>query len=278
MFSIVADSCCDMTPGLRAELGLSSVPLTLTLGDEAFVDDDTLCLPSFMQAMKACKGRIGSAAPSPGLFQEAFEKAPPSFAVTLSSRLSGSYQSAVAGAKMAAENGADTHVFDSKSASAGEILLSIQLRKLIAAGLDKAGIIAKAEQFIACMKTYFVLENVENLRKNGRLNLITEKVVSILGLKPLLGSDGDGNIQMYSYARGKNKVLQMMVDTIAESGFDSSGQDLVITHCNNPSMAGQLKEMAEKTYHFAKIWVVPTRGVSSVYANNGGVILAYSHG
>ncbi len=275
MYSIVADSCCDMTPELREQLGVTNVPLTLNLGDESYVDDDTLDLPAFMEAMKNCTGRIGTAAPAPELYREAFVAGSPSFGITLSSRLSGSYQSAEVGKALAEEDGALTYVFDSKSASAGEILIAIELRKLIDQALSHSDIIARIEHFIAQMKTYFVLDNVENLRKNGRLNFIVGKIISILGLKPMMGSDGDGNIALFSHARGTDKVLEMMADTVAESGMDTHGKDLVITHCNNPGMTEKLKALLESRFSFAKIWVVPTRGLSSVYANDKGVIMAF---
>ena len=91
-YTLVADSCCDLTDEMRAEWGVKSVPLTLTLGEDSYIDDANLDLPDFMARMKACKARVGSAAPSPGLYAEAFGK-DDAFAVTLSSSLSGSYAS-----------------------------------------------------------------------------------------------------------------------------------------------------------------------------------------
>jgi DegV family protein with EDD domain len=275
MYSIVADSCCDMSPELRKQLGVVSVPLTMTLGSDIYCDDDLLDLSAFMEAMKNCKARIGSAAPSPDIYREAFEKNNPSFGIALSSRLSASYQNARIGKTLAEEAGAQTYVFDSKSASAGEILVAIELRKLIEQGCEKSGIISKIEQFIAQMKTYFVLDNIDTLLKSGRLNFIVGKIISILGLKPLLGSDGDGNISLFSHARGAEKVLCTMADTVAGSGLDTHGRNMVITHCNNPTMARRLKDMIKASYHFAKIWVFPMRGVSSVYASDKGVIMAF---
>jgi DegV family protein with EDD domain len=225
--------------------------------------------------MKNCTGRIGSAAPAPHLFSDAFEAHSPSFAITLSSKLSGTYQSAVVGREIAEEEGAETYVFDSKSASAGEVLIAITLRKLIDQNLSRANIILRMERFIVQMKTYFVLDCVENLRKNGRLGFIASKIITVLGLKPLLGSDGDGNIAMYSQARGAENILRAMADTVAKSGIKTHGRDLVITHCNNPEQAGRLQEMIEKRYHFEKVWVAPTGGLSSVYTNNKGIVMAF---
>lgn len=64
------------------------------------------------------------------------------------------------------------------------------------------------------MKTYFVLENLDNLVKNGRMNKITGKILSLLHIRPILGSDGDGNIAFFTQARGQNQIIEKLADTI----------------------------------------------------------------
>ena len=191
-YTLVADSSCDLTNELRKEWNVKSVPLTLTLAEESYIDDDNLDVPDFMLRMQACKGRVGSAAPSPGLYADAFGTGE-AFAVTLSSSLSGSYASAMAGKSMAEESGAKVHVFDSRSAAAAEVLIVMKIRKFIEEGLQRSEIIQKVEHFIKEMCTFFVLDNVENLRKNGRLNRITATIISTLHIRPIIGADADGN-------------------------------------------------------------------------------------
>lgn len=274
-YQLVADSCCDLTPEMRSEMNVISVPLTMMLGSASYTDDDTLDMPSFMAEMKACKERIGSAAPAPGLYYDAFRNVKESFAVTLSANLSGSYSSAMLGKALAEEEGANVHVFDSKSASAGEVLLIVKLRKLIAEGLPKLEIIERTERFIKEMKTFFVLDNIDTLRKNGRLSRIAGTIVSVLHLRPIMGADGEGHISLYSNAQGWKQALKKLADTIEASGKPTEGESMVITHCNNPSMAETLKSAIEARYHFSEILVLPTRGLSSIYANEMGVIIAF---
>lgn len=273
-YSLVADSCCDLTKELRREWDVKSVPLTLTLAEESYTDDDDLNLPDFMERMRACKGRVGSAAPAPGAYAEAFGT-DESFAVTLSSNLSGSYASAIAGKSMAEEAGAHVHVFDSRSAAAAEVLLILKLRKFIREGLHKTEIIQKVERFIKEMRTFFVLDNIDNLLKNGRLNRITATIISTLHIRPIMGADGDGNISLFSHVQGWKQVVKKLSDTIEKDGRDTEGQSLVITHCNNPELAEELKGEIEQRYRFAEILVLPTRGVSSLYANEKGIIMAF---
>ncbi|HOV69100.1 MAG TPA: DegV family protein [Clostridia bacterium] len=274
-YKIIVDSCCDLTEEQRKEMGVISVPLNMVLGDEVFVDDDSLDLPDYMEKMHKYKGRIGSACPTPEMYRQAFVDAKKSFAVTLSNNLSGSYSSAVMGKRAAEDDGAETHVFDSKSASAGEVLIVFKIRKLLAEGMARLKIIQTVENFIREMKTYFVLDNIDNLLKNGRLNRIKGSIIQVLNIKPIMGSDGDGNIALYSKARGQNQIIETMADTIKKSGRETKGQDMVIAHCNNQSLAEKLSNVIKSRYNFANILIVRTRGISSMYANIGGVIMAF---
>jgi DegV family protein with EDD domain len=273
---IIADSCCDLTPELRERFGATSIPLSILLGSRHLIDDETLEPVQFMADMKSCKEHIGSAAPSPDLYRDAFLGEHTSFVVTLSSNLSGSYESAVLGKTMAAEEGAsDVHIFDSKSACAGETLIVMKLREFINSGLSKSQIINRAETFIKEMKTYFVLGSIDNLLKNGRLNKVVGKLISVLHIKPLMGSDGDGNIALYSHARSQNQIVQKLTDMIAKSGKNTEGESMVIAHCNNPTLAEQLFEAIKQRYHFKEVLVVPTCGLSSVYTYDQGIVIAF---
>lgn len=270
---IVVDSCCDVTEELNHKYNIVSVPLTISLGDETITDDDALDMDVLMQKMRACTGRIGSAAPSPGLYEDAFREAGMCYAVTLSSNLSGSNQSAHVGAEAA--NNPDVHVFDSKSASAGEILLAVKIGEMMRAGLRKTAIVDAIDRFIKQMKTYFVLENMDNLVKNGRLHRITAKLISILNVRPIMGSDGDGNIAFFSHARGERQIVEKLAKTVEESGRTTEDGCMVIAHCNNIRLAEKLRDVVRARYRFRDILIVPTRGISTLYANDKGIIIAY---
>lgn len=274
-YKIVVDSCCDLTPELNERLEAFSVPLSLTLGDESFIDDETLDLEDFMVRMKNCTGKIGSACPSPETYKNAFTGPYSFFAVTLSANLSGSYSSAMVGKSLAEEEGGDVHVFDSKSASAAEVLIALKIRKMISEGIHKTGIISSVENFIKEVKTYFVLQNLDNLVKNGRMGKIKGKLISALNIKPIMGADGDGNIALFSHARGQNQIIERMADMIRKSGKRTEGESLVISHCNNPGLAEKLMQEIKKRYHFEEILVLPTGGLSSLYANDKGIIMAF---
>lgn len=274
-YQIVVDSCCDLTNDIKKQLNIKSIPLNLYLGEKQIVDDETLHIPQFIEEMKACQDKVGSAAPSPSLYHDEYVGAKQSYVVTLSSKLSSSYSSAVLGADMLETTEHDVHVFDSKSASAGELLIAYYLQDLLIAGVEKKTLIEKVEAYINEMKTYFVLDNIDNLLKNGRLSKVKGKLINILNIKPLMGSDGDGQIVHYSNCRGQSKIVKKMVETIKDSGKLTEGLRAVISHCNNEAQALRLKEEMIAQFSFKEIIIVPTGGVSSLYANDKGLILAY---
>jgi len=273
---IIADSCCDMTPQLRERLGVVSVPLFIRLGEKEFIDDSTLDLDGFIDEMKCCTEKVGSASPPPSSYQKAMEDAQDSFVITLSSQLSGSYTNAMLGKSLAEENdGVDVHVFDSKSASAGELLIAVKLRELLKAEWSKEHIVQEVSHFIDDMKTYFVLDRYDNLQNNGRLNKVVGKFISVLGIKLVMGSDKDGNIALYEKARGTNQILEKLFALIRKSGKQTEGENMVITHCNNWELANQLMEVVKRQFHFKEIFVVPTGGLSSLYTDDKGVVMAF---
>jgi len=276
-YKIIVDSCCDMTPELAGRLGISSVvPMSLILGSNEYVDNEDLDLTAYMAEMKACTQKVSSAAPAPYAFMEAIEAAIHSFIVTISSQLSASYANALLGKSFAEENGVtDVHVFDSKSASAGEVLVAIKIRELLSNGIPREQIIQTINQFIDNMKTYFVLERYENLIKNGRLNKITGKIVQLLNVKLIMGADGEGSIKLFSKPRGTEQMLERIISYIKSSNRQTSDENFVICHNNNLPLATQLSNAITRHFTFKEIFIIPTRGAISLYSDDKGIVMAF---
>ncbi|MCL2201097.1 MAG: DegV family protein [Oscillospiraceae bacterium] len=274
---IIVDSCCDMTPELAERLGISAVvPMSMMLGEKEYIDDENLDLSKFMEEMTACKERVSTSAPPPNAFMEAIESAVSSFVVTISSQLSATFENARIGQSFASENGVtDTHIIDSKSASAGEVLVAIKLRELLAQGLSSDQIISSIENFIGSMKTYFVLERYENLIKNGRLGKVKGKIVQLMNVKLIMGSDGEGAIALHAKPRGIPQMLDKMVSFVKGSEKTTTGESMVICHNNNLPLATQLSETFKRHFDFKEILIVPMRGAISLYADNKGIVLAF---
>ncbi|MEG0457357.1 MAG: DegV family protein, partial [Oscillospiraceae bacterium] len=121
----------------------------------------------------------------------------------------------------------------------------------------------------------FVLENLDNLVKNGRMNKITGTLATVMNIRPILGSDANGNIASYSKSRGSIQALEKLCGLIGKHATSTSDKTLVITHCNNNEGAKTFEKLVEKFYKFKDIIILPTRGLSSMYANEGGIIIAF---
>ena len=276
-YKITIDSCGELLNEWKEDERVESVPLTLMVGDESIIDDQTFDQKSFLKKVAECPECPKSACPSPECYMKAYEnEAEHIYAVTLSSELSGSYNSAVLGKNLYLEEHPEKkiHVFNSKSASGGESLIAMKIIECENKGLSFEEVISTVDEYNEEMSTFFVLENLETLRKNGRLSRVKALVASALKIKPVMGSTPEGNICQLDQARGMNKAIVKMVNHIGEKGINIQSKTVAITHCNCPERARMLEEAIRERLNPANIVVMDTAGVSSMYANDGGVIVA----
>ena len=281
MMMILADSCCDLSPELLKKTQARVAPLTITIDDTHYVDDGTVDIPPYLAAMKASKNPVRSACPSPDLYAEDIKAADDDcFIITLSSKLSGSHNAAVLGVQLAEEDMPEkkVHVFDSESASAGETYLALMIHDLIAAGKSFEQIVETVEEKIRSMHTLFVLDSLDNLVKNGRISKTVALLANVLSIRLLMSDDGHGAIKNISKARGIKGALTQMVETCRKhtEGLAAASKRLVISYCNCPERARQVRDMIrEKCPAIGEIVMTPTSALSSMYANDGGVVIAY---
>lgn len=276
-YKIAIDSCGELLNEWKDDERIEAVPLTLMVGGESIIDDETFDQKDFLKKVAACLECPKSACPSPERYMKAYEcEADHIYAVTLSSELSGSYNSAVLGKSLFLEDnpGKKIHVFNSRSASGGESLIAMKIVECEEKGLSFEKIIETVDKYIEEMSTFFVLENLETLRKNGRLSRVKALVASALKIKPVMGSTPEGSICQLDQARGMNKAIVKMVEHVGEKGINIHEKTVAITHCNCPERAKMLEEAIRERLNPAKIVVMDTAGVSSMYANDGGVIVA----
>lgn len=275
-FKIILDSCGELTPEMKADERFASAALTLSVGGEDIVDDETFDQAEFLRKVAACPECPKSACPSPECYREGFmAEADHLYAVTLSAELSGSYNSAELGKNLVLESYPDKkiHVFNSRSASIGETLIALKIQECEEAGMDFAQVVETVEAYIETQNTYFVLENLETLRKNGRLSKVKAFVASALKIKPVMGATPDGNICQLDQARGINKALVKMVDYIVEKAAGSREKVLAISHCNCGERAEMVKAAILERIQVKDVILLDTAGVSSMYANDGGIIV-----
>lgn len=275
-YKIVVDSCCDLTEELKADSHFQIIPLTLQVGDIQITDDETFNQKSYLKLVKESEECPKTACPSPEAFMNAYDcDADAVFVVTLSQHLSGSYNSAVLGRSLYLEEKGEKHiaVFSSDSASVGEVILALKIRELCEAGKSFDEVVKEVSDYRDNLNTYFVLETLDFLRKNGRLTGIQAVVASVLNIKPVMGAD-KGTIIKLDQARGIDKALRKMAQWVAKQAVDSGHKTLAIAHTNCPDRARKVKEIICSLIDVKDVYVVNTAGVSSTYAGDGGVIIA----
>lgn len=275
-FKIVVDSCGELTPEMKNDPRIVSAPLTLEVGGETFIDDETFQQKVFLEKVAASPECPKSSCPSPKVYFDYFStEEDHHYAVTLSSELSGSYNSAMLGRSMAIENDSEKkiYVFNSRSASIGQTLITKKIMECEEAGMEFEKIVEAVEAYISSQNTYFVLENLETLRKNGRLSNFKAFFASALKIKPICGATPEGQIYQLDQARGINKALVKMVDYIVAKAVDSERRTLAITHCNCPERAQMVLEAIKDRIKVKDSFVLDTAGVSTMYASDGGIIV-----
>ena len=276
-FHIVCDSCTDLTEEDLKKGCYTLVPLTLLVDGEEIIDDETFDQADFLAKVAASKESVKSACPAPESYMEAYSKADDIYVVTLSAELSGSYNSAVLGKNLyEEENGTkNIHVVNSRGAATTQVLIARKLNEYASQGMPFEEVVDKIEEYTTSLRTYFVLETLEVLRKNGRLSRLSATIAGALNIKPVMIGTRDGVIQKAAQARGMKKALAKMVEHMNSEGRDLSGRKFVISHCNCYERAVYVKELIQKNLHAQDVDIVDTKGVSSLYACDGGIIVSY---
>ena len=276
-FKIIVDSCCDLSPDLLSSGPFHSVPLTIHVGDSEFRDDERLNTEQLVDAMAMCQQASTTSCPSPAEYLAAYEAAQGDiYVVTLSALLSGSHNSAWQAAQIFREEHPDRniHVFNSCSASAGETHIALALSKLASSGMPFGEVVAEMDRRIAQMNTLFVLENLDVLRKAGRLTRVQSLVTGALRVKLVMGSTPQGEIMRHGQALSIKQALNKLCAIMA-ADQRHRGRLLCISHCLCRERAEYLRALAFKTCDFADVRIEEARGISSFYANSGGIVAAY---
>ncbi len=278
MYKIIIDSCGELTEEMKASGHFVNVPLTLIIDGLEIIDDETFDQKDYLRRVAESPTGPKSACPSPHAYLEEIKGDEEHvYIVTLSAQLSGSYNSAVVGRDLFYEENAGSekkiHVFDSKSASIGETLIGRRIAELEEQGLPFEEIIPAIDAYIEKQTTFFVLETMETFRKNGRLSNFKAKLVETLNIKPVMSSTEIGYIKKAGQGRGMTSALNKMVDLMLQVTPDPENRELAISHCNCPERAEMVRQKVESLSYFKNIFTVDTRGVSSTYACDGGVIM-----
>lgn len=279
-YIIIGDSCCDYTDDERLNF-ITRVPLSIQLDGKEYVDDESLDCTELIEKISMSPQAPKSACPAPSSFTAAIGNHSDAYIVTLSDKVSGTYNSALLGAEMAKEENPllNVHVFNSHSAAAGEIAVCCKIRELIEQGLSFDAVVEKVEKYIQRLTTFFVLETLDVFRKNGRLSHLQAIATAALKIRLIMGADDDGAIVIRGKALTMSRALKGLIDQIkarCEQLSESGHEILYITHCACRERADELKTMIMDLCPAIKDIIICTAGgISTIYANAGGVIIGF---
>lgn len=275
-YKVIVDSCGELSREMKASGKFETASLSIEVGGHRIVDDETFDQADFLRRVREAPECPKSSCPSPERYMEAYRcEEEHVYAVTLSAELSGSYNSAQLGKSLYIEEygDKDIYVFNSRSASIGETLIALKIAECEDAGMSFEKVIETVEAYIAGQNTYFVLETLDTLRKNGRLTGLKAVMATALNIKPYMGATPQGTICQLGQARGIRKALVKMVDVIVREVKDPKKKILAISHCNCPERAEYVKNLLLEKTVFRDVIVLDTAGISSMYAADGGVIV-----
>ena len=270
---IAADSSADTqaVSGVR----YASAALKIITSEKEYTDDSTLDVQGMVNELASYKGKSSTSCPSAGDWMEAFGDNDEVFCVTITSALSGSYNSAVMAKHEYEEMHPErrVHIIDSLSAGPELRLIIEKLKECIQADMPFDAIVDEISAYQKKTGLVFMLESLKNLANNGRVSPIVAKFAGALGIR-LVGRASDaGELEPLEKARGEKKALQTMARQMQKEGF--AGGKIRIAHCFNESAANNLCDLVRSICTDADIEIYPCGGLCSFYAERGGLLIAF---
>lgn len=271
-YQILVDSASDLKNNYikDEEIGFKVIPLTILAGETEFIDDDNLNIDDMLYGMHTSK-KTTTACPAPQAFLDELDRADYTFVVTITSKLSGSYNSACV-ARDSYEKSENVFVIDSKATSGVEILIVEKLISLIKQGLSYQEICEQIIKYRDEKQLLFMLQKFDNLVANGRMSKIAGLLASALVVRPICIAE-DGQIKIEKKVIGTKNAFVKMIQMIGERIKDEKDKVLIITHCKAEKEALAIKEEIQKKYEFKEVRVQPMRGLCSFYALEKGIII-----
>lgn len=273
-FKVIGDSCCDFTK-LQMKMGnVVRVPMSVIIGGVEYRDDGRRTQEEWIKLIKEDPGYPRSACPSPEEFLNAFDENCDNYVVTISSKLSGVYNSAMVAKDMFEDEHEDAkiHIFDSKSAAAGEHVLVEKIIEFAEMGCSFEEVVKKVETFRDEMYTIFVLDDLETFKKNGRLKGVKALVATTMNVKPvLIGVDGE--IKQIDQSIGVNHAINRMLYHIEKKDFDKT-RKVRITQCDSKEICTKVARILTERFGFTDVKIINAGGLSTTYENPGGIIIA----
>ena len=272
-YKIVADSSADKINILSVPY--ASAPLKIITSEREFIDNENLNTDEMVAYLKNYSGKSTTACPGVNDWLEAFGDSLNIFCITISSNLSGSFNSACLAASEYETTYPDRNVFVIDSLSTGgEMQLIIEkLEELILSGMPFEEICKQITEYQKTTGLLFMLQSLKNLANNGRISHTVAKISGILGIRIIGLASNDGRLDITDKSRGDKKALASIIDRMKAAGCKNG--KIRISHCQNEAFANTLKSEFEKEFNTTDIKICKTGGLCSFYAESGGIIIGF---
>lgn len=277
MYKIIADSSCDLTSleHLTTNALFGRAPLRIIVGETEYVDEPGLDTRAMMDAVYSFKGKTGSACPSPEEYAEHCRQVDEAYIVTISSNLSGSYNSAVLARDLVLAEHPEKkiHVFDSLSAGPELTLIVEEIARLADSGLPFEMVCSEVERYQKRTALLFQLNSLENLTKNGRVSKMAGMTAKLLGIHMIGIASDEGTVQPLHKCRGSEKTYKLVLQEMRERGF--SGGRVVLGHAFQEKGAEMMRDLILAEFPSANITIMPLSGLCCYYAEEGGLLIGF---
>ena len=277
MWHLVADTACDLytLDGGEGTFDFTTIPFSIRIGGKEYIDDERMPIDEMLEANETHAEIAQTACPSPEDWRQKFSTSGPVIAFTISSALSGSYNSACTGRDMVLEEEPDKQiaVIDSKATGPEEAMLIWRARDLILAGKTIEEIEKDLNETAEKIHTSFALSSYRNLIKNGRVSRLIGFIAGHLGFWGIGIGDEKGEIAIRGKARGSKSMIRFLVEEITRVGV--AGKQILISHCRNLKDAEALKAALEAAFAGIEVLIQEARGLDSFYAERNGLIIGY---
>ncbi|MBQ8372537.1 MAG: DegV family protein [Clostridia bacterium] len=273
---IVSDSSSDITSLEQVDFAYS--PMKITTADREFVDDSSLRVEEMVQFLDKYKGRSKTSCPNVTDWLNAFGDADDIFCVTITSALSGSYNSAVAAKRVyeAEHEGSRVFVLDTLSAGPEITMVIERLSECVQGGMSYEEICCGITEYLENTGLVFMLKSLRNFANNGRVSPIIAKLVGFAGICIVGKASDEGTLEQSHKCRGELRSLDALLADMNKLGY--RGGRVSIGHCENESAARRLEKMLTTKYKDARIDIHSLRGLCSFYAERGGLLVGFEKG
>lgn len=268
MLQLITDSTCDLPPALMAQLQLHVVPITIRFGADTYLEGQTIDEATFYEKVQTLGIIPKTSQPAPGLladvYREAGRQGDAVLSLHITSKLSGTYNSAVLAQAMVKDE-VRVEVFDSLAGSGALGFMAWEARQMSLAGAGLEEILNRLRAIRERILIFLTLKDLKFAQMSGRVNALQYAVASLLDVKPIIGLH-EGALDVQGRVRSRKRALQHLLDLVAEK-VGQAPINFAVIHARATEEAADLLQQAQQRFTLKQTFIAPL--CTSVAANLG---------